>query len=77
MAKHYGDQCEVLCENNNKTAPAEILDFKENKWLSVSLNRSIKLNLTWNGFIYEGRHAGMSFTSRGPKITQVKDGRNA
>ena len=77
MTKYHGDSCEVLCENNNKTVQAEILEFKEKKWLSVSLNRSLKLNLTWNNYIYEGSHSGMSFTSTGPKIITTKDGRNA
>jgi hypothetical protein len=77
MTKQYGDKCEVLCENNNNSVTAEVLDFKEKKWLSVSLNRSLKLNLVWNNYIYEGRKGGMSFTSLGPKIITTKDRRNA
>jgi len=77
MPKHYGDTCAVLCENNDKTVTAEVLEFREHKFLSVSLNRSMKLNLTWNNYVYEGRLAGMSFTSKGPKIHYTKDGRNA
>jgi hypothetical protein len=77
MAKQYSDKCEVLCENNNKSVTAEVLDFKEKKWLSVSLNRSLKLNLAWNNYVYEGRQGGMSFTSSGPKMITTKDGRNA
>lgn len=77
MTKYHGDSCDIFCENNNKTVKAEVLEFKEKKWLSVSLNRSLKLNLTWNNQVYEGHHSGMSFTSTGPTITQTKDGRNA
>jgi hypothetical protein len=77
MSKFVADTCTVTCENNGKTVKAEILEFKEQKWLSVSLNRTLKLNLTWNNYIYEGHHSGMSFTSTGPTITQIKEKRNA
>lgn len=77
MTKYHDDKCTVVCENNGKKVVAEVLEFKEFKWLNVSLNRSLKLNLTWNNYIYEGHYSGMSFTSTGPKITQTKDGRNA
>jgi hypothetical protein len=75
IKQYIGDNCTVLCENNNKSVDAEILDFKEHQMMSVSINRSLKLTLSWNGKIYEGRMSGMTFVSSGPKITEVKQGR--
>jgi hypothetical protein len=65
----------VINENNDREVPAEILSFKEGKMLSVSLNKSVKITLVWNGKIYEGKASGMTFVSTGPKITETKEGR--
>lgn len=75
MNKYIAETCEVTCENNSKKVTADILSFTEGKFLSVSLNKSIKLNLQWNGRIYEGKQGGMSFISTGPVIKQVKTSR--
>jgi hypothetical protein len=77
MTKYHDDKCIVTCENNGKAVDAEVLEFKENVLLNVSLDRQVKIKLTWNGNIYEGRGFGMSFTSKGPKIITTKEGRNA
>lgn len=73
--QYIGSNCTVMYENTNKTVDAEVLDFKEHQMLSVSINRSVKLTLSWNGQLYEGRMSGMNFVSAGPKITEVKQGR--
>ena len=75
MKTKYEDVCQVTCEDNNKTLTAEILDFKEGKMLTVSLDRSIKLTMPWNGKIYEGKMMGRSFVSTGPKGYVIKEGR--
>jgi len=77
MIKYHAEKCLVICENNGKEVEAEILEFKEESKLIVSLDRSVKLNLSWNGNIYEGRGFGMSFISKGPKTITTKEGRNA
>lgn len=71
----YDDTCNVKCEDNGKTVVADILDFKEGKTLSVSLNKSLKLVMPFNGRVYEGKMSGMSFISDGPKGTYYKEGR--
>lgn len=75
MKTKYEDKCQVVCEDNDKSLTAEILDFKEHKMLVVSLERSIKLTMPWNGRIYEGKMMGRSFISSGPKGYTVKEGR--
>lgn len=73
--KYIADTCTVINENNDREVPAEILSFKEGKMLTVSLNKSVKVTLAWNGRIYEGRAGGMTFISTGPKIVETKEGR--
>jgi hypothetical protein len=72
MIQLHDDVCKVLCEDNDKTLTAEVLEFKEGKFLSVSIQRTLKINLNWNGRIYEGRSGKLSFVSEGPIIRKVK-----
>ena len=67
----YSDVCKLRNTNNGVEVDAEIIEFKPNKILVVSLNKSIKLTLKHNGKIYVGSMAGVEFTSPGPqeKIT--------
>lgn len=71
----YEDTCKVVCEDNGKTVIADILQFNETRNLTVSINKSIKLLMSWNGRTYEGRMSGMSFVSDGPKGRTVSGGR--
>lgn len=71
----YEDTCKVVCEDNGKTVVADILQFNESRNLTVSINKSIKLLMSWNGRIYEGRMSGMSFVSEGPRGRTVSEGR--
>jgi len=75
MNTRFEETCRVTCEDNGKTVDADILDFKQNKSLSVSLNKSLKLIMAWNGRVYEGRMGGLSFVSSGPKGTTFAQGR--
>jgi hypothetical protein len=69
------DHCEIKQVGTSKTVRAEILDFREGDRLTVVLNKSVKLPMKWNGRLYEGRMAGMDFTTTGPKITKTTTGR--
>jgi len=70
-----GDKCIVKQEKTSKTVEAEVLNFNEKRNLTVVLNKSVKLNMSWNGRLYEGRMAGIDFTTEGPTITKSKTGR--
>ena len=70
-----GDKCVVKQDNSSKTVEAEVLSFNEKRNLTVVLNKSVKLNMAWNGRLYEGRMAGIDFTTEGPTITTSKTGR--
>jgi len=71
----YGDKCIVKQDNSSKTVEAIVFEFTEQKHLTVVLNKSVKLPMTWNGKLYEGRMAGIDFTSTGPSIQRNTTGR--
>jgi hypothetical protein len=51
------------------------MGFNEGRNLTVVMNKSVKVMMTWNGRMYEGRNAGMDFESEGPKVTRTTTGR--
>jgi hypothetical protein len=71
----YETTCEIKQANSGKTATAEIMDFNEGRNLTVVLNKSVKLLMSWNGRVYEGRMAGIDFVSNGPKGQKYTEGR--
>jgi hypothetical protein len=71
----YGDKCVVTQDKSSKSVEAVVFDFKEQQNLTVVLNKSVKLSMVWNGKLYEGRMAGIDFTSPGPSVTVTKTGR--
>lgn len=70
----YSEKCKVTAVASNRTMDADILTFRIGEFMSVSMNRSVKLNMTWNGRCFEGRIAGMDFESAGPEIINVPRG---
>lgn len=63
----FDNTCEVTQDGTGKSVVAEVMSFNEGRNLTVVMNKSVKLNMSWNGRVYEGRMAGMDFTSTGPK----------
>lgn len=70
----HSDTCKVLQESTKKSVDAVVQSFLENDRLDVILNKSVKLSMKWNGKVYEGRMAGMDFTSTGPTISKTQTG---
>ena len=66
----HGETCIVKQANSSKTVDAVVFEFKEQKSLIVVLNKSVKLPMTWNGKLYEGKMAGIDFVSNGPKLNK-------
>ena len=74
----YSDKCNLKNTNNNTVVQAEVMDFKPQRSLTVSINRSIKVILQYKetNKIYVGNMAGMEFTSAGTnEIAQFNKGR--
>lgn len=65
----YDDICKILCLDTNISTTGEILDFKPEKKLIVSINRTIRMDLEYNTRKkkYIGKAAGMEFVTDGPK----------
>ena len=72
--KRYSDTCDITNVSSNMLVEAVVQDFKENESLHVILNKSVKLTLKWNGRLYEGRMAGIDFTSAGPSVSKTQTG---
>jgi hypothetical protein len=73
----YDDKAKITCVDNGEEIIAEILEFKPNAILSVSLDRKIKLILKYNANAdeYQADLYGRTFISKGPKsshVTQTK-----
>lgn len=73
MTRH-SETCSVLQESTKKSVDAVVQHFLENERLDVILNKSVKLSMKWNGKVYEGKMAGMDFTSAGPTISKTQTG---
>lgn len=73
----YEETCQVKCVDNGQVVEADVLDFKPQNILSVSLDRSIKLVLKYNSKTdeYQGDLYGRTFITKGPKGTYFKTGR--
>lgn len=65
----YDEKCIVKQDNSNKQVEAVVYNFQEKKSLTVVINQTVKLPMVWNGTEYEGRMAGIDFTSAGPKVS--------
>lgn len=64
----FDDVCDVTCISSGTTEVGEILHFREEEFISLTIRRSIKLRLNWqkNVGLYIGNMAGLEFQSDGP-----------
>lgn len=71
----FSNTCVVKMAKASKTVEAEVAEFEPEKYLNIILNKSVKLNMRWNGRLYEGKGAGIDFESSGPTISKTYTGR--
>ena len=73
----YDETAQVKCVDNGEVVTADVLDFKPQVLLSVSLNKSLKLVLKYatKSDEYQGDLYGRTFVSKGPKANHYKIGR--
>jgi len=73
----YDETAQVKCVDNGEVVTADVLDFKPQVLLSVSLNRSLKLVLKYatKSDEYQGDLYGRTFVSKGPKANHYSIGR--
>lgn len=75
MTRYVEHTCEIMCEDNGRRMVGEILSFREHDHVAVSVDRSIKLDMKWNGHVYQANMAKLSFVTEGPLVRNVKQGR--
>jgi hypothetical protein len=68
----HNNTCLIRSTKSSKFIEAEVADFSEKKILNVVLNKSVKINMKWNGKFYEGHGAGMDFQTDGPTVTKTQ-----
>jgi hypothetical protein len=48
MRKIVEETCEVICEDNGRKMVGDIIAFKESQYLTVAIDKKLKLELKWN-----------------------------
>ena len=74
MKIFYEDKCNVTCTDNDRVVEAEIMNYNENKNITVVIATN-KIHMQWNGKVYVGNAQGLEFTTPGPAKHSVKEGR--
>jgi len=77
MRTEYEDTCKIHNTDHDKTVEVAVMDFRPQSRLTVSVQNSVKLILSYDDkhHIYVGSQAGMEFTSEGPRGYTLKEGR--
>ena len=72
----YEQTTSVLCSDNDKTIQVDVIAFVPGKKLTVSINRSIKMEMMYQerNKLYIANQTGLEFVSKGPKEILVKKG---
>ena len=69
------DNIAMLTNTRSETSvEAEVDNFREHKHFDAFIVTN-KIPMKWNGKIYVGNAHGMEFTSNGPTVNVVKEGR--
>lgn len=78
MKQVINEDCLIECIDNGKIEHADIINFSQNSFLTVSIKKSLKLQLQFNETSkkYTGKMAGLTFISDGPIIRNVSTSRN-
>ncbi len=68
----YEQTVTVTCSDNGKSQTAEVIRFKPTSNLTVSLNRSIRMEMIYNprNKLYIANQSGLEFVCSGPKEIQ-------
>ena len=74
---HFDDKCTIECTRNGQKVEADILTFKENQFLSVVFQKSVKLQLQYNTekSVYIGNMSGLEYITEVTEKYLIKHGR--
>lgn len=72
----YEETCNLKSDNGT-VVEAEVLEFKPQAFLAVTVNRKVKVTLQYNARndLYVGNMAGLELTTTGPKELITYEGR--
>tara|TARA_B100000886_G_scaffold339384_1_gene304706 strand:- start:3079 stop:3306 length:228 start_codon:yes stop_codon:yes gene_type:complete len=70
----HDNKCQITCTDNDMVNEAEVDRFEEKKFVEVFIAQN-RIKLLWNGSVYVGNKSGLEFTTKGPAIYEVKQGR--
>ena len=68
------DKVMLTNTKSDVSVEAEVDNFKEEEKFDAFVAGN-RIRMHWNGKIYVGNMAGMEFTSEGPKVQYIKEGR--
>jgi|TARA_B100001996_G_scaffold186949_1_gene142998 hypothetical protein len=71
---NYDNKCKITCTDNDIVNEAEVDRFEDKKFVEVFIAQN-RIKLLWNGSVYVGNKSGLEFTTKGPTIYEVKQGR--
>lgn len=70
---HHEQTSAVTCSDTGKSSIADVLSFIPEQKLTVSIEKSIRLEMTYNprNQLYIAHRSGLEFVSKGPAIMEV------
>ena len=71
---NYDNKCKIVCTDNDIVNEADVDRFEEKKFVEVFIAQN-RIKLLWNGSVYVGNKSGLEFTTEGPDIYKVNEGR--
>tara|TARA_S200000501_G_scaffold248373_1_gene232669 strand:+ start:232 stop:459 length:228 start_codon:yes stop_codon:yes gene_type:complete len=71
---NYDNKCKIVCTDNDIVNEADVDRFEEKKFVEVFIAQN-RLKLLWNGSVYVGNKSGLEFTTKGPDMYKVNEGR--
>lgn len=74
MKEIFTPKAMLTSTNSGKSVEAEVDNFKQGKSFDAYLATN-KISMRWNGKVYVGNAHGMEFTSSGPEVRYIKEGR--
>ena len=74
MRTIYDNKAMLTNTRNEQSVEAEADNFREHVSFDAYIATN-KISMKWNGKVYVGNAHGMEFTSQGPQVRYIKEGR--
>ena len=74
MDSYYGKTAILTNTRNEQEVECEVDNVRVNESLDAFVANN-KIHMRWNGKVFVGNARGMEFTSSGPEVRQIREGR--